>query len=78
LKLLAGSKITIERLSVDPDLSALLVGRAVSDSAVIGFKNSVEKEPNFKDVVLPLSNVKVNEDGTVSFNLQFKITSLNF
>ena len=78
IKTLAGTKVTIERLSVEPDLSVFLIGRAVSDSAVIGFKNAMEKELNFKDVVLPLSNVKVNEDGTVSFNLQFKIASLKF
>ncbi len=78
LKSLAGSKITIERLSVEKDSSAFLVGRAISDSAMLGFKDGLEKEPNFKEVILPLSNVKANEDGTVSFNLQFKISVQNF
>lgn len=83
IKSLAGTKVTIERLSVETDLSVLpagrqafLVGRAVSDAAMIGFKNDLAKDSNFSEVVLPLSNVKVNEDGTVSFNLQFKIVLL--
>lgn len=75
---LAGQRVTIEKFSVGQDLSALLNGRAVSDSAVIAFKNAVEKEPNFKDVVLPLSNITVNKDETVSFTLQFKVASLEF
>lgn len=73
IKSLAGSKVAIERLSIETDLSVFLVGRAVSDSAMIGFKNDLAKDPSFSEVVLPLSNVKVNSDGTVSFNLQFKI-----
>ncbi len=78
MRLLTGQKVTIQRLFVDPNLSALLVGTAVNDSAVIQFKNTISKDPNFKDVVLPLSNIKVNEDGTVAFSLNFKLTSLKF
>lgn len=78
VKALASQKVTIERFFVDENLSALIIGRAISDSAVISFKNSFEKEVNFKDVVLPLSNITVNKDGTVSFTLQFKINSLKF
>lgn len=78
ISLLAGQRITIERFFVDQNSSALILGRAANDSAVIAFKNSIEKESNFKDVVLPLSNIKVNPDGTVSFTLQFKVASLKF
>ena len=78
MKLLAGQKITIQRLNVDKNLSGLLIGKAVNDSAVIAFKNVLSKEANFKDVVLPLTNIKVNEDGTVAFSLNFKISSLKF
>lgn len=78
LRLLSGTRVTIERFFVDQNMLALVIGKAVNDSAVIAFKNTVEKEENFTDVVLPLSNIKVNPDGTVSFNLQFKISSLEF
>lgn len=73
IKSLAGSRVFIERLSIETDSSVFLVGRAVSDSVMIGFKNDLAKDSNFSEVVLPLSNVKVNADGTVSFNLQFRI-----
>lgn len=76
IRMLAGQKVTINRLSIDTSLSALLAGEAVSDSAVIAFKNAMEKEENFTDVILPLSDIKANPDGTVAFNLNFKITSL--
>ena len=78
LRTLAAEQVTLERVSVDPSLNTLLSGRAVSDTAVISFKNKMIEESNFKDVVLPLSNIKANTDGTVSFILNFKITSLKF
>ncbi len=78
MKLLTGDKVSMQRLFVDPALSGLLIGKAVNDSAVINFKNTMAKEPNFQDVILPLSNIKVNDDGTVSFSLNFKLTSLKF
>lgn len=73
---LSGQNVRIERLYIDQSLSALMIGKASNDSAVINFKNAMAKEPNFADVILPLSNIKVNSDGTVSFTLQFKISSL--
>lgn len=73
---LAGQRVTILEFSIAQDLSINLVGKAVSDSAVIAFKNSIEREENFKEVVLPLSQVKVNPDGTVLFTLQFRVGSL--
>ncbi len=78
MKVLTGNQITIQRLYVDPGLSGLMLGRAVSDSAVINFKNALSKESNFKDVSLPLTNIKVNEDGSVAFSLNFKLISLKF
>ncbi len=76
IKSLSGQNIKIDRLYIDQNLSGLMIAKASNDSAVINFKNAMAKEPNFQDVVLPLSNIKVNSDGTVSFTLQFKITSL--
>ncbi|TSC83102.1 MAG: Uncharacterized protein G01um101419_253 [Parcubacteria group bacterium Gr01-1014_19] len=78
IRSLAGQKITIDRFYIDQSLSALMIAKASNDSAVINFKNAMLKEPNFENVVLPLSNIKVNQDGTVSFTLQFKIKSLKF
>ena len=78
MRVLTGTQVSIRRIQVDPALSGLVLGKAVSDSAVIVFKNALSKEPNFKDVSLPLSNIKVNEDGSVSFSLNFKLTSLKF
>ncbi len=78
LRTLAAEKVTLERVYVDPSLNVSLSGRAVNDTAVITFKNKMIEEPNFKDVVLPLSNIKANTDGTVSFILNLKITSLKF
>lgn len=75
---LAGAKVSIDRLYVDQSMSALIVGKADTDSAVITFKNAIDKEENFKDVILPLSNIKVGQDGSVSFSLNFKVVSLKF
>ncbi len=78
MKTLSGSQVKLNRIFVDPSLSGLILGKSVNDSAVIAFKNTLVSEPNFKDVTLPLSNIKVNEDGSVSFSLNFKLTSLKF
>ncbi len=78
MRVLTGTQISLSRIYVEPNLSGLLIGKAVSDSAVIAFKNALSKEANFKDVALPLSNIKVNEDGSVAFSLNFKISSLKF
>ncbi|MDP1718979.1 MAG: hypothetical protein Q8L24_00965 [bacterium] len=78
LRALSGQTVRIERLYIDSNFSALMIAKASNDSAVINLKNAMAKEANFKDVVLPLSNIKVNSDGTVSFTLQFKISSLKF
>lgn len=76
IKSLGGQAIMVERLFIDPSMAVLLTGRAANDSSVLAFKKAVEKEPNFKEIVLPLANIKSNADGSVSFNLQFKIASL--
>lgn len=75
IKSLNAQTIKIDRLYIDQNFSALIIAKASNDSAVINFKNAMAKEANFQDVVLPLSNIKVNSDGTVSFTLQFKISS---
>ena len=73
IRSLTGQNVKIDRLYIDQNLSALMIAKASNDSTVINFKNLMAKEVNFQDVVLPLSNIKVNSDGTVSFTLQFKI-----
>ncbi|MEK7192314.1 MAG: pilus assembly protein PilM [Patescibacteria group bacterium] len=78
LQSLAGRNITIDRVYVDEKFNALILGRASNDKAVLNFKETLAKQSNFKDVVLPLVNIKVNTDGTVSFSLNFKVDSLKF
>ncbi|MBI2025114.1 MAG: hypothetical protein HYT03_03460 [Candidatus Harrisonbacteria bacterium] len=78
IKVLGGARISFDRVSIDPNLNAIILGRASSDASVIAFKNTLEKEPNFSNVTLPLTSIKANADGTVSFNITFRVTSLIF
>ena len=52
IKNLAGQDITIDRIFIQsPNLPILFNGRAVSEKAIIDFKNALEKIPNSKKLI---------------------------
>ena len=70
---LIGSKISLTRIFVDAEQkSALLIGKTDDQATVVNFKNSLIQE-GFKNVSLPLSNIVVNADKTVSFTITFSL-----
>ncbi len=70
---LIGSKIALTRISVDTERNTVLLsGNTDDQSTVVNFKNSLIKE-GFKNVSLPLSNIIVNVDKTVSFIITFSL-----
>ncbi|MDD5547769.1 MAG: pilus assembly protein PilM [Candidatus Pacebacteria bacterium] len=72
---LAGDNITIQRFSFDSPAKALvIIATATSEEKAIVFKNNVADNKNFKDVLLPLSGITANSDGSVTFTLSFKLT----
>jgi hypothetical protein len=75
----AGAGITLDRISADrQSLAVSVTGRAINELSAIGFKNRLIKEKNITNVSLPLSNISTGKDGSVSFSLTFKLTSLEF
>ncbi|MBI4991746.1 MAG: pilus assembly protein PilM [Candidatus Harrisonbacteria bacterium] len=65
--------VNITRILLDSSQSsALLTGKAADQSAAVNFKNTLF-QGGFKNVSLPLSNIVVNPDKTVSFTLTFKL-----
>ncbi|PIT92608.1 MAG: hypothetical protein COU08_01265 [Candidatus Harrisonbacteria bacterium CG10_big_fil_rev_8_21_14_0_10_42_17] len=74
---IAGSAISFDRLTVSPQ-GVQIAARTLSQVSAIAFKNTLEKEPNFSNVVLPLANINVNTDNSVQFEITFDITSLQF
>ena len=70
---LIGSKISLTRIFVDTERnSALISGNTDDQSTVVNFKNSLIQE-GFKSVSLPLSNIIINTDKTVSFTITFSL-----
>ena len=70
---LIGSDISLTRVFIDKEQnSALLIGKTDDQATVINFKNSLIQE-GFKNVSLPLSNITVNADKTVSFTITFSL-----
>ncbi|MCP6719976.1 MAG: hypothetical protein KJI72_01440 [Patescibacteria group bacterium] len=69
-----GNNITLGRLSVGASTEPVsLVGRAPSNSQVIKFKNVLVDESDFFNVDLPLAGITVSKDGSVGFNVSFRI-----
>ena len=67
---LAGSSVTVKRLLVQDD-TVTVNGLAPSELSAIAFKNRLGGEPGVRDVALPVTNIRVNPNGTVEFTLTF-------
>ncbi|MEK7495955.1 MAG: hypothetical protein AAB616_00625, partial [Patescibacteria group bacterium] len=73
IKNLAGQDITIDRIFIQsPNLPILFNGRAVSEKAIIDFKNALEKNSEFKEINLQLSSIISSSGGLFKFSITFK------
>lgn len=79
LAALSGAKITINKFSF-PSFSspAILQGAAVSEKAVLDFKNLLAEQPQFSDVNAPITGIKPAGGGFFNFEATFNIKSLEF
>lgn len=74
LSVLAGANISLTQIQLQPaTLSITLGGTAVTERGVINFKNSLIDQPNFEEVSLPLTTIKVEADGKAKFTVKFKL-----
>ena len=65
--------MSLTRIFVDTKrTSVLLSGTANDEATAVNFKNSLIEE-GFKNVSLPLSNIVINSNKTVSFTITFKL-----
>lgn len=68
--LAVGYGIRITRILVDGNKSSVVVnGRAASESVTVNFKNKLADQEGFKEIILPLSDITSNPDGSVNFSL---------
>jgi len=74
---LARSEILLRRVNI-LGLEVAVSGASEDESAVLSFKDRLLEEKNFEGVSLPLANINANPDGTVSFNLTFRLKTLKF
>ena len=63
--------IRITRLSISENGSGILEGRAKKQEDVVGFKNSLAENSNWKSVDLPLTGISITPGGEVGFSLNF-------
>ncbi len=69
----AGGNVSLTRVFIDAERSAVLVaGRAGDQSTAVNFKNALVAE-GFQNVSLPLSDIVLNQDRTVSFTITFSL-----
>ena len=74
LRNLAGNQIMLTQIQFSTDNKAISIsGRANSERSVINFKNTLIRQENFKDVSLPLTNIKVDNDSRATFSVGFKL-----
>jgi hypothetical protein len=65
--------VSLTRIFLDISRSSVLLnGNAKDEATAVNFKNALAQE-GFKGVSLPLSNIVVNPNKTVSFTLTFKL-----
>ena len=62
-------RITIERILIDKDRNAFVSGTAVSETAIINFRDKLLKSSIFQDVVLPLANLEKGDNRQIKFSL---------
>jgi hypothetical protein len=77
IKSVSGENITIDRIFIQSPLdgTVLFNGRAPNESAVVNFKESLEKNEYFKNINLPLSGIASLTGGMLSFSVDFKMDS---
>lgn len=69
----AGKGIVIEHLIANKANSRnTITGQASSEEAAISFKNRLAADSRFKNVKLPLSDLTIEPDKSVTFNLSFE------
>ena len=71
----AGKEIIIEHLIAGKNARDTLTGQAQSEQSAINFKNRLATDERFKNVNLPLSDLNIEPDKSVRFNITFE-TSL--
>lgn len=75
LRLLAGSAVTFDKITLNQDSRLVISGRGTNEKSVLNFKNLLEKQANFQDVVLPLSDLKTSPDGKMAFVVNFTLAT---
>lgn len=74
IKNLAGNDIVIERIFVQSkEMPILFNGRALDESAIINFKDKLEKEDQFGEINMPLAGITSAPDGKLRFTITFKV-----
>jgi len=77
LRSLSAGRVEINRIGIDQEsLLVTIGGQAGSERTVIDFKNVLANEPNFKEISLPLTSIKLDPSGKAVFNLSFKLKKL--
>ena len=62
-------RITLERILIDKDRNTFVSGIAVSETAIINFRDKLLKFSIFQDVVLPLANLEKGDSRQIKFSL---------
>jgi hypothetical protein len=69
------NKVSLDRVSFNADQTVLVVGKSDSEGNVLDFKSSINNEPEFGNISLLLTDIKVSPDGTFVFTMTFRVLS---
>jgi len=75
LNRLAGETILLTRINHNIGALVSLAGVADSQQDAIAFKKRLDSYPDYIGVDLPLSNIRTELNGTITFSLTFKVAS---
>jgi Tfp pilus assembly protein PilN len=71
----AGTEVAIQRIGFSGS-SVSLSGTAVTDVAVLAFKDRLEASDLVENVALPIANIKAVTSGGFTFTISFSLTEL--
>lgn len=73
IKNLGGGNVSFVRISLSANKSAVVTATAPTELAAINFKNKLEEQKEFQNIVLPLSAITQTPGGGVNFTLTFDL-----
>lgn len=73
VRVAAGETVVIRSFVMGEDGRAEVEGTSVNEASALAFKNRLLQNDKFRNILLPLTDLKVRSDGSVDFTIRFEM-----